>query len=146
MEIKQHFIWFSKCHYHRMEVAGHVLVRSVWTAELWHPLYFLSQISYLKRVLTDQHFQMGACEYIINDLSYKMDGTEYLRYSNFNLPGNSYNFDTTKSRIHYTYIPLMDPAQNTTVTHIFLEQNWGSHIFLEQNWKLNYSRPRFKQC
>lgn len=57
-----------------------------------------------------------------------MDGTEYLRWSNFSLPGDSYNFDTTKIRIHSKYIPLMDLVQNTTVIYILLEQNCESLV------------------
>lgn len=64
---------------------------------------------------------MGACEYIRSYLYYKMDGTEYLRCSNFSLPGDSYNFDINKSRIHSIYIPLRDPVQNTAVICIPLE-------------------------
>lgn len=55
IEIKQHLTWFSKCQYQRMDVDGCVLVRSGQTAKFWqfHPLYFLGQVSYLKKGLTD---------------------------------------------------------------------------------------------
>lgn len=65
---------------------------------------------------------MGAHEYITSYLYYKVGGPEYLRCLNFSLPGDSYNFDTNKSRIYSIYIPLTDPVGNIADICNFLEQ------------------------